>query len=403
MVIRLNNIVKKIFILVFSLLFIPVYAFGSAFLIYNQDAKANGMGMAVISSVDNPSAVFYNPAMLVFQKGFGMSVGDTMIAPSMHYEDPTTGKRYYAKTQTHHLPAFFAKYTHNNIAFGIGVYSPFGLSTEWPKNWVGSRYSTFAEMKTTFVNPVFAYKVNDNLSLSFGLSYIISSVTMKQDMFVAPGLPDGASKLTGDGDGVGYNAGIAIKLPSDYTLSFTYRSTARISFSGKAFFSLPAPLTSSETVASTSFTLPFIAVAGLSKKLGALTLEGDILYTGWSSMSNYRITYNNGMTDSFVYKNWRNTPSIALGANYKVNDFFEVRGGYMYDKSPVPGKTLGPELPDSTRNIFTVGSTFQKDAFKVNIGYQATFFDDRYSYINGLSGKYSNFAHVILLGLEYRQ
>ncbi len=396
------KIVKKIYILIFFQLFIPVHVLAAAFLIYNQDAKANGMGMAAISSIDNPSAVFYNPSMLVFQKGFGMSVGDTMIAPNMRYEDASTGKRYYAKTGTHHLPTFFAKYTHKDLAFGIGVYSPFGLSTEWPKNWVGSRYSTFAELRTTFVNPVFAYKVNENFSVSIGVSYITSSVTMKQNMYVAPGLPDGASKLTGDGDGVGYNAGITVKLPSDYTLSFTYRSTAEIRFNGKAYLSLPPPLASSETSASTSFALPFIAVAGLSKKFDALALEADLLYTGWSSMSNYRITYNNGSGDTFVYKNWRNTPSIALGANYRINDFFEIRGGYMYDKSPVPGKTLGPELADSTRNIFTIGSTFQKEAFKVNVGYQATFFEDRYSYIKGLYGKYSNFAHVFLLGLEYR-
>ncbi|HOF57094.1 MAG TPA: outer membrane protein transport protein [Syntrophorhabdaceae bacterium] len=393
---------KKINIILFLVFVLPSHALGAAFLIYNQDAKANGMGMAVISSIDNPSAVFYNPAMLVFRQGFSISAGDTMIAPSTRYET-TTGKRYYSKTSTHHLPTFFAKHTHNDISFGIGVYSPFGLSTEWPRDWAGSRYSTFAELKTTYINPVFAFRVNDIFSFGFGVSYIKSSVKMKQNIFVAPGLPDGESKLTGDGDGIGYNAGITIRFPKDYTLSFTYRSPTEIKFNGKAFFFLPPPLTSSGTVASTTFTLPFIAVAGLSKKLGAFIFEGDILYTGWSSMSSYRITSNNGTADSFVYKNWRNTPSIALGINFNVNKYLDIRGGYMYDKSPVPGKTLGPELPDSARNIFTIGGTLRRDAFKINFGYQATFFEDRYSYIQGLHGKYTNFAHLFLVGLEYSQ
>ena len=120
-------------------------------------------------------------------------------------------------------------------------------------------------------------------------------------------------------------------------------------------------------------------------------------------MSSYRITSNNGTADSFVYKNWRNTPSIALGINFNVNKYLDIRGGYMYDKSPVPGKTLGPELPDSARNIFTIGGTLRRDAFKINFGYQATFFEDRYSYIQGLHGKYTNFAHLFLVGLEYSQ
>ena len=120
-------------------------------------------------------------------------------------------------------------------------------------------------------------------------------------------------------------------------------------------------------------------------------------------MRSYNITSDNGTANAFINKNWRNTPTIALGVNYTLNRFFDIRGGYMYDKTPVPGKTLGPEMPDSTRNIFTFGGTFRKDAFKVNFGYQATFFDDRNSYMQGLSGKYTNFAHVFLLGFEYSQ
>lgn len=47
-------------IFIFLFFFIPRVVFGAAFLIYNQDAKANGMGMAASASVDNSSAVFYH-------------------------------------------------------------------------------------------------------------------------------------------------------------------------------------------------------------------------------------------------------------------------------------------------------------------------------------------------------
>ncbi len=387
--------------LLFSLfLLLPPNAFGAAFLIYNQDAKANGMGMAVVSSIDNPSAVFYNPAMLIHQKGTGFSVGNTMIIPGLRFEDPATGKRTYAKTTTHHLPNMYAKYTKDDVAFGIGIFSPFGLSTEWPKDWPG-RYTTFfAEMKTTYINPVFAYRVNDRLSFGVGMAFIKSSVSMKSATNLsAYGLPDGVSRLTGDGDGVGYNAAVTLKLPKEYTVSLTYRSHSAIKYIGKAYFYNVT--TSSSTAASATFVLPFVAVGGISKQTGPLTLEGDILYTGWSSMSNYRIASENGSANSFYYKNWCNTPSIAFGANYRLNKFFEIRCGYMYDKSPVPRKTLNPDLPDSTRHIYTGGATFQKGSFKAGIGYQATFFKDVTSYLPAIHGTYKNFAHLGFLSLEY--
>jgi long-chain fatty acid transport protein len=395
--------VKK-YLLFLPILCLPLNVFGAAFLIYNQDAKVNGMGMAGISSVDNPSAVFYNPALLVNQRGFSAAVGNTMICPNTRHENSLTGKRTYAKTSTHHIPSLYIKYTENNFSFGVGVFSLFGLSTEWPENWSGRYLSTFAEIKTTYINPVFAYKINDYLSFGGGISYIKSSVKMKNAVDLSmSGLPDGTAKLAGDGEGAGYNLGITLKLPDQYTVSLTYRSSAKIKYRGKAYFYLPSPLSSSSTKAAATFTLPFVAVAGVSKQIGALTLEGDVLYTGWSSMSSYRVSSENGSANAFYYKDWRNTPSIAFGANYRLNEHFEIRGGYMFDKSPVPAKTLGPELPDSTRHIYTLGATCRKNSFKASIGYQTTFFNKVRSYLPGLNGTYRNFAHVGFISFEYNQ
>jgi long-chain fatty acid transport protein len=383
---------------------LPLEGFAAAFLIYNQDARANGMGMAVASSVNNPSAVFYNPAMLVHQTGFAATAGDTVIIPETSYRDPSSGSTFYAKAQTHHLPHIFARYTGRDISLGIGIFSPFGLSTEWPEGWPGRYASTFAEIKTAFINPVIAFKANDSCSIGFGISYVLSSVQFKNAINLsALGLPDGLAKLAGNGNGFGYNGAITFKLPEDFTLSLTYRSPVQIKYEGKARFYLPFPLPSSYTGASTRLTLPFVAAAGIAKTMGPLVVEADILYTGWSSLSNYRITSDNGRASQFVYKNWYNTPSIAVGANYRVNEAVELRCGYMFDKSPVPKKTMGPELPDSTRHILTFGAAYQKKAFKIDIGYQATFFTnaDSSMTMSGPRGSYNNFAHLILFGVTY--
>ena len=385
-----------------SIFFLPLNVFGAAFLIYNQDAKANGMGMAVISSIDSPSAVFYNPALLVNQKGLGFSIGDTIISPRTSYEDPLSGKLTYAKSSTHHIPTIYAKYTKNSFSFGIGIFSPYGLSTEWPKGWAGRYLSTFAELKTTYINPVFASKINDYLSVGGGISYVKSSVRMKSATNLSLyGLQDGVSKLTGDGEGLGYNVGLSFKLPMGFTAAATYRSSVKIKYDGRAYFYNPQPLASSSTRASSTFCLPFLAVFGIAKQAGPLTLEADLLYTGWSSMSNYRIVSENGSANAFYYKNWYNTPSIALGINYRLNNHTEIRSGYMFDKSPVPRKTLAPDLPDSTRHIYTAGATFSMNSFKASIGYQATFFRNVISYLPALNGKYNSFAHVGFISFEY--
>jgi long-chain fatty acid transport protein len=388
------------------LLGMPVEVTGAAFLIYNQDARANGMGMAVISSINNPSAVFYNPAQLPYQKGFGGSAGNTIIVPTTYFEEHHGGRKTYAKATTHHLPAVFVKYTKNDLSFGLGIFSLFGLSTEWPGNWIGRYAITFAEIKTTFVNPVIAYRANDYLSLGFGISHVQSSVTMKNAVDLSSiGLSDGNARLRGDGEGIGYNVGCTLKLPAKFTLSLTYRSAIPIRYDGKASLYMPPPLASSATGVSTKITLPSLAAFGIAKDIGPMTLEGDILYTGWSSLRGYRVTSDDGTADAYYGKNWRNTPSIAFGLNYQWTKRFGIRGGYMYDRTPVPAQTLGPELPDATRNIFTVGTTLGSDHFKVDIGYQATFFEKAESTrsIVPLKGTYGNFAHLIFVSITYNR
>ncbi len=364
------------------------------------------MGMAVASSIDNPSAVFYNPAQLPYRQGFGGSVGNTVIVPATYFKDSLTGKRTCAKAATHHLPSVFIKYTEKDLSFGLGIFSLFGLSTQWPDNWIGRYTITFAEIKTTFVNPVIAYRFNDYLSLGAGISHIQSSVQMENAIDLSfIGLTDGRAKLKGDGAGIGYNAGCTLTLPSEFTLSLTYRSATPIRYEGKASLYMPPPLASSVTRASTKITLPSLAVLGLAKDIGPLTLEGDILYTGWSSLRGYRVTSDDRTANAYYSKKWRNSPSLAFGFNYRWTKFFEIRGGYMHDKSPVPAQTLGPELPDATRNIFTLGTTISHGHFKVDLGYQATFFEKADSTRSAVlpRGTYRNFAHLIFVSLMYKR
>jgi len=380
----------------------PIRLLAAAFLIYNQDAKTNGMGMAAVSSVDNPSAVFYNPALLIKQKGMGFSFGETLIRPDIRYQEPSTGKRYYMKSKIHHIPYIYGKYTGENFSFGIGLFSPFGLSTEWPEGWPGRYNAKSAEIKSTYINPVFAYKVNQYLSVAGGVSYIISSVKMVNDVNLSHlGLSDGSLTLKGDGEAMGYNMALSLNLPHDYTLSLAYRSPSKIIYRGKAKLSLPPFFPSSVTHARSSFTFPFLGIFGIAKKIGSLILECDLLYTGWSSMSHYNITSEDGSVNAHIRKGWLNTPSLALGMNYMLRERVEIRCGYMFDKSPVPKRTMGPELPDSTRHIFTAGGGIRIGFWTIDGGYQITSFENGISNLPEFRGSYKSFAHVGFISLRY--
>jgi long-chain fatty acid transport protein len=392
-------------ILLLCLILLPVQAFAGGFLIYNQDAKANGMGLAVTSSIDNPSAVFYNPALLPDQKGFSVSAGLNAFISDRWYQDAATGIRTNTIPKNHFIPTFFASYTMDKWSLGLGIYTPFGLSTEWPQTWVGRYQTTYAEIQTSFINPVVAYKFNDYFSFSAGFSYVASSVTLKNSIAVGPST-DAVAKLTGSGDGFAYNAALAVKLPQDFTLSLTYRSSVDLGYNGDVRFYAFQPIKKflPDGRASTNINLPFIWSGGIAKKFGNLTIEGDLFLTGWSTLGQYVIQFKNGMAPLTIYKGWSNSPSFALGANYRWNKYLETQVGYMYDKTPVPDSTMSPELPDASRNLLTCGATVALDDFRIGLGYQATFFDKADStknIVGAPKGKYNSFANVILFNISY--
>jgi long-chain fatty acid transport protein len=392
-------------LLVFALILLPMHAFAGGFLIYNHDAKANGMGLAVASSIDNPSAVFYNPALLTNLKGLSISAGVNAFISDRTYDDAATGIRVKAIPKDHFIPTFFASYAMDRWAFGLGIYVPFGLSSEWPQTWIGRYQTTYAEINTTYINPVVAYKFNDYVSFAAGLSYVTSSVTLKNSIAVGPST-DAVAKLSGDGDSWGYNAALAVKLPQDFTVSLTYRSAANVGYNGDVRFYAFPPVKKflPDGRASTDMNLPFIWSGGIAKKFGDLTIEGDLIFSGWSSLNKYTITFKNGMAPITVYKDWSNTPSFALGANYRWNKYLETQIGYMYDKTPVPDSTLSPELPDASRNLLTCGATLKLDDFRIGLGYQATFFDKANStrnIVGAPKGTYNTFANVILFNISY--
>jgi len=391
-----------------ALLLYPGQLLASGFIIYNQDAKADGMATAVTSSIDNPSAIFYNPALLPDQPGFGVSMNDTMVMPSRTFKDAATGTTADLKPATHHVPSFFAKYTRDQWSLGIGVYSPFGLSADWGRNWIGRYSTTFAELKSTFVTPTVAYKFNDRISAGFGVSYVDSSVDLQSAIPLTP-FPDGEAKLSGDGSGVGANAGIRVKLPQDYTLSFTARSPVKIKYDGTANFYTPALFKVlmpqlRDTNASTTITLPWQMTAGLAKKFGALTLETDITYLGWSTIDHYTAHFSDGRPPVIYLKDWHDAFSFAIGANYRWSKSFETQLGYMYDMSPVPQRTLTPDLPDADKHILTGGIGYIRGPFRANLAYQATFFNKVSSVgniVGAPAGTYDQFIHMVLFTLTY--
>src|SRR3990172_5583924 len=141
-----------------SLMSLTCDAYGGGFAVDEQGVAAMGRANAFAAQADDPTALFYNPAGIGQLHGTQFSLGTTLISPSTTLESvgstlstDTTAALFYPSTLyvTHEI--------RRDLHVGLGVFTPYGLSTEWPSTWEGRYLTTFSEINTYYINPNIAW------------------------------------------------------------------------------------------------------------------------------------------------------------------------------------------------------------------------------------------------------
>jgi long-chain fatty acid transport protein len=143
--------------------------------------------------------------------------------------------------------------------------------------------------------------------------------------------------------------------------------------------------TPSNTKGSATVAMPATFALGAAYTMGKLTVEADADWTFWHSFSSLPITLENQVPtapSTNAQKNWKDVCAVRLGVEYRVTDPLALRAGFYYDPTPVPGSTLGPELPDATRLNYTVGAGYKVGPWTI---------DGAFMYIDKKDRTVSNF------------
>jgi long-chain fatty acid transport protein len=401
-------------------------AYGSGFAIYTQGASTLGQGAATIAHTDDPSAIFWNPALINKLQGTQIQLGTTLIFPSRKFESDLTGETVKTEPDMFYPSTFFVTHKFNEkISAGLGVFNPFGLATKWPDDWEGRYIATNSEMRTYNINPVVSYQIIPQLSFAAGLDFLLLDATLENKInMLFFGIPaDGNQKFEGDGTGVGYNLGILFEPHKNISIGASYRSEIKVDIDGDATFDLPSGTPSligalfPDTPGNTKITLPQQIHAGIYYKgFDPLTFEIAMRWEGWSSYDQLKIKLDKpvvGSKTSVSKKDWEDTYSVSLGAKYQLNDSIALLAGYLYGGNPIPDKTFEPAIPDANTHLFTVGTSMKHKQFKVDLAYGYQKLQDRNKNNNvgaessmpGLdaraNGKYKSYLHMVGVSLTY--
>ena len=83
-----------------------------------------------------------------------------------------------------------------------------------------------------------------------------------------------------------------------------------------------------------------------------------------------RIEFDNPDPDAVEPFEWSDSTFVSLGAEYKLNDRWTLRGGIADDQTPTSLVHRTPRLPDDDRRWYSIGATWAvSDALDVNFAF----------------------------------
>ncbi len=427
-------------------------AMAAGFRLPEAGAKAMGMGFAFTAQADDPSAIYFNPAGIMQLEGTNVMAGTSFVKLNGGEFNGTTPLTYGATaTETQKNLNFFipnmylTKRVSPNIAYGVGIFAPFGLGQEYQdRNASIFRTAiTKIDLQTVVINPMVAFKVNEFLSFGAGIDYMFGKAKLARTSVINNGTPLNLYNLDmkGDGDAWGYNFGLQLTPSPNWKVGLSYRSpfnleikdgdvditnisTAAILAAGGApgtYAGIVKPAgmdntsTSFATKGSTTVRLPATAALGIAYIRDRLTVEADLDITFWHSYKRLDIDIRDQgalLADINSARGWKDVAAFRIGGEYRVTDPLALRAGFVYDPTPVPAETMDAFLPDATRLNYTVGAGYKYKNWTFDGSYLYVDKQDRtvynqtgpvsVSYGSGFNGKWSGDSHVVAFDVAYK-
>jgi len=397
-------------------------AMAGGYAIPENSINSVALSAAYVANAHGADAAYYNPAAMVYNDDANqLEIDATYIglsAINYHGTYAPTGTTVYdidSKQENFLVPTLHftsKKLGESGARVGLSIVSPAGLSKRWsdaPALYSAQEFT----LKTVEINPSIALPVSDTLSVGLGFRIIRSEGIVKSSS------PSLSRDMKGDSIDYGYNLAVNYRPISNLSLAATYRSNVGLSEEGSAklyagtTLVYPNPLVPDD---SASVTVPAPASLNIAAAYTfdtGTTVEAVYGKTFWSKYKNLDFDYSVPLSvisptlaayyDNPIPKNWRNTDSYRLGVTQKI-DQWTAMAGIAYDETPVPGSTIGFELPDSNAWIVSAGGRYQIDKqWNVGLAALADLKKDRTVKTTALEGEFSNSrAYLVTAGIEYR-
>lgn len=338
-----------------------------------NEHSASGLGRAYAGEAaiaDNAAVLARNPAAMTTFDKMAVSVSGTYIKPDVDVDGSIAtplGKVSASESgiaPSAFVPAsYFIQPLNDQWAWGIGLFSNYGLSTEYSKTFPAGAGAGDTELLTLNINPNIAYRINEQFSIGAGINAVYGAAELNRYAgLLGPALGQKSdtriAHLKGDTWGFGWNVGTLYEINKDHRFALTYRSQVDMSFDGDF-----QGLTSGNRTVDGNLKLDLPAqaeFAGYHRLNEQFAVHYSVNWTDWSAFQELKATSSQCTGGVCLQKDekFKDSTRYSIGGTWYINPAWEARLGFAYDNSPIEPEYRSLSIPDSDRVWYSAGATY---------------------------------------------
>lgn len=396
---------------------ITLTAFAEGYQVNTFSARQEGMGHVGVAMKLGAESQIFNPgALAMSDKTFEISGSVSAIkataTTTYQGKDYTTSNKLSTPLN---VAASFRIY--DNLFAGVTLFTPYGSSINWGKNWPGAILNQSVDLKVFTVQPTVSWRILPNLSVGAGLMISWGSVNL--DKALAPstnfgnlidlineanrlkykaaqlegmltgqpvqtpvpqdipytdnGVPPASVNLSGKSElALGVNVGAMWDITNRWSVGASFRSKMNMKVKAgdatveyndeiaRAILSSTLDHLNTTNFAA-SMPCPYVLTLGVSyKPIDRLILAFDAQLNGWGTYKQLDITFDKLPDfDQHLTKNYHNAMTYHIGAQFAMTQRLDLRAGMMIDCSPCNVDHYNPETPGMTKIEPSVGLSFR--------------------------------------------
>jgi long-chain fatty acid transport protein len=387
---------------------VPAALYGQGFGLNEIGSCAIARGFANTGApCQDASVIYWNPAAATQLSGWSVLFGAASISVNGSFTRDTLGTKYNADPPTTIVPNLFVSYRapSSKAAWGLGVYVPYGLTSQWGSDFPGRFLSQKSSIQSIYIQPNVAYQITDKWSIGGGPIIGRSSVDLQQGIDASSQIATGTpftlgqlgvpeytefaqAELKGSSTGYGAQIGLAGQLSPHWSFGARFLSPIWFKYSNAtATFSPVATGLSlaannpfgdpAGTPLDTLFASQFAAGGALTSQTASTTIvdpaqieagfgytgfkdwliDVDYDWVGWGQLDAINVNFANSPTtpNESIIMDYRNTSGVRVGVERSLSNGWKLRAGFETNSSAAPAETVTPLLPEQQRALGNVG------------------------------------------------